>query len=214
MILLIKNKRNSLGINIYRELKQKIVTNEIIQGTLFYEVDISDQFNVSRTPVREAFRMLEAEGLLTITPRRGIQVTQISRENLLDAYEARIWIECSAVYKAATQITNKLLTHLEDILEKTPRNPVTHEDSVKFEKHNSMFHNLIVHSAGNLFANNFLEQIKMVTQRATYFVQPVRYQQSWAEHKELLDALKIHDAEKAERLTRYHIEKARDRLLG
>lgn len=207
-------KNNTLGTKIYEDLKRSIITNEIMQGTLLSEVEISEHYGVSRTPVREVFRLLELEGLTTVIPRKGVQVTQISRDNLTDAYEARLWIECSMVAKAATKITEDVLIKLDQILEKMPENPNTHEKTVEFSKYNIKFHDLIVHSAANKYAEIFLKQIRIITQRAAYFVQPLRYQQSWAEHKELLIALKNHDPEKSEELIRNHIEKARDRILG
>lgn len=209
-----KDKDNSLVTRIYKDLKQLIVTNKIMQGTLLSEVETSERYSVSRSPVREVFRLLESEGLLTFIPRKGVQVTQISHEDLADAYEVRLWIECLLVAKAATRITEDVLDQLEQILEKMPKNPNTHEEIVNFAKYNIKFHDLIVHSAANKYAEIFLKQIKIVTQRAVYFVQHSRYQQSWAEHKELLIALKNHDAEKSEKLIRHHIERARDRVLG
>lgn len=185
-----------------------------MQGSLLAELEISERYDVSRTPVREVFRLLESEGLITVIPRKGVQVTQISRNNLTDAYEARLWIECSMVAKAATKITEDVLIKLDQILEKMPENPNTHEETLEFSKYNIKFHDLIVHSAANEYAENFLKQIRIVTQRAAYFVNPLRYQQSWAEHKEILIALKNHDPEKSEKLIKYHIKKARDRILG
>lgn len=185
-----------------------------MQGTLLPEVEIGERYGVSRSPVREVFRLLESEGLLTVIPRKGVQVTQISREDLADAYEVRLWIECLLVSKAATRITEDVLNQLEQILEKTPKNPNTHEEIVNFAKYNIKFHDLIVHSAENKYAEIFLKQIKIVTQRAVYFVQYSRYQQSWTEHKELLIALKNHDPKKSKKLIRHHIKKARDRVLG
>ena len=209
-----KNKDNSLVTKIYKDLKQLIVSNKVMQGTLLSEVEISERYGVSRSPVREVFRLLESEELLTFIPRKGVQVTQISRDDLRDAYEVRMWIECLMVAKAATKITEDVLNKLERILEKMPKSPNTHEEIVDFANYNIKFHDLIIHSAENKYAENFLKQIKIVTRRAAYFVQPSRYQQSWAEHKELLTALKNHDPKKSEKLIRHHIEKARDRVLG
>ena len=204
----------SLTMTVYENLKQSITTMELMPGTILYELDTSKRFGVSRTPVREAFRMLEAERLVTIIPRRGAQVTQISRESLADAYEARLWVECAAVAKAATRVNNETLAQLEEILARTPKDPVTHKDALAFEECDLIFHDIIIRCADNSYVTEYVSQLRSTIQRAAYFVPPGRYQRSWQEHREILDALRDRDSDKAVLVTTRHIQSARSRMLG
>ena len=72
---------------VYEELKMQILTGKIIPGTRMMEVELADDMGVSRTPIREAIRQLEKEGLVTIEPRRGAYASQISVKDMVDILE-------------------------------------------------------------------------------------------------------------------------------
>ena len=89
---------------VYEELKMQILTGKIIPGTRMMEVELADDMGVSRTPIREAIRQLEKEGLVTIEPRRGAYASQISVKDMVDILEVRQNLEGLAAFFAAQGI--------------------------------------------------------------------------------------------------------------
>ena len=92
---------------VYEELKRQILVGEIAPGTRMMEVDLADEMGVSRTPVREAIRKLEKEGLVTIEPRRGAYASDISIKDMLDVLEVRQTLEGMAASLAARKVTEE-----------------------------------------------------------------------------------------------------------
>ncbi|MEE0182286.1 MAG: GntR family transcriptional regulator, partial [Anaerovoracaceae bacterium] len=86
---------------VYEELKMQILTGKIVPGTRMMEVELADDMGVSRTPIREAIRQLEKEGLVTIEPRRGAYASQISVKDMVDILEVRQNLEGLAAFFAA-----------------------------------------------------------------------------------------------------------------
>ena len=94
---------------VYEELKRQIMVGEIAPGTRMMEVELADEMGVSRTPVREAIRKLEKEGLVTIEPRRGAYASDISAKEMVDVLEVRQDLEGMAAGLAAQKITEAAL---------------------------------------------------------------------------------------------------------
>ena len=92
---------------VYEELKRQIVVGEIAPGTRMMEVELADEMGVSRTPVREAIRKLEKEGLVSIEPRRGAYASDISIKEMVDVLEVRQDLEGMAAGLAAVKVTEE-----------------------------------------------------------------------------------------------------------
>ena len=90
---------------VYEELKMQILTGKIVPGTRLMEVELAADMGVSRTPIREAIRKLEKEGLVTIEPRRGAYASQISVKDMVDILEVRQDMEGLAAYFASSRMT-------------------------------------------------------------------------------------------------------------
>ena len=90
---------------VYEELKRQIMIGEIPPGTRMMEVELADDMGVSRTPIREAIRKLEKEGLVSIEPRRGAYASDISVKDMVDVLEVREFLEGMAAGLAAKKIT-------------------------------------------------------------------------------------------------------------
>lgn len=88
---------------VYEELKRQILVGEIPPGTRMMEVELADEMGVSRTPIREAIRKLEKEGLVTIEPRRGAYASDISIKDMLDVLEVRQDLEGMAAALAGAK---------------------------------------------------------------------------------------------------------------
>ncbi len=83
---------------VYEELKMQILKGQIVPGTRMMEVEMAEEMGVSRTPIREAIRKLEKEGLVTIEPRKGAYASQISTKDMVDILEVRQNMEGLAAY--------------------------------------------------------------------------------------------------------------------
>ena len=92
---------------VYEELKRQIMIGEIPPGTRMMEVELADDMGVSRTPIREAIRKLEKEGLVSIEPRRGAYASDVSIKDMVDVLEVREFLEGMAAGLAAKKITEE-----------------------------------------------------------------------------------------------------------
>lgn len=206
--------RMTLTEDVYNRLKDKIVTFQLAPGTPLHEVAIAEELQVSRTPVREALRILEAEGLVDIEPRRGARVAVISRQLIMDAYQAREWVEPIAAAQAALHIDKVTLAQLEEAVSEMPADPRTHEQASIALEADRQFHDLISLACGNQLIQTLLKDARAITQRAAYFVPPGRFQQSREEHHAIYEAIRDGDSEVAEEMMREHIVHARNRMVG
>ena len=109
---------------VYEELKMQILKGSIIPGTRMMEVELAEEMGVSRTPIREAIRKLEKEGLVTIEPRRGAYASMISTEDMVEILEVRQDLEGLAAYFAADRMT-------EDKMEELRKESDSYNDAVK-----------------------------------------------------------------------------------
>jgi len=103
---------------VYEELKTQILTGKIIPGTRLMEIELAENMGVSRTPIREAIRKLEKEGLVIIEPRKGAYASQISTEDMVAILEVRQNMEGLAAHFAAARINSDELENLRDVFEK------------------------------------------------------------------------------------------------
>jgi DNA-binding GntR family transcriptional regulator len=191
-----------------------IVSSELLPGTPLQEVELSERLEVSRTPLREALRTLESEGLVEIQPRHGARVAQLSRHDIANAYEARGWVEPPAVRKATQLIDSETLVELEATVESFPEEPQTHEEASAALKLDLRFHELIIQVIDNRLITNLINEARTITTRAAYFVPPGRYYRSREEHRAILNALAQGNGELAEEHMRTHLREARNRMLG
>ena len=97
---------------VYEELKMQILKGSIIPGTRMMEVELAEEMGVSRTPIREAIRKLEKEGLVTIEPRRGAYASMISTEDMVEILEVRQDLEGLAAFFAADRMTESQMSEL------------------------------------------------------------------------------------------------------
>ena len=104
----------TLRERVHDHLKQGILANRYAPGTVLLEVPLSEELGVSRGPIREALRSLEAEGLVSITPRRGAVVTSLTRRDFLDAYQVREALETLGMRLAIPRLSDDVLDALDE----------------------------------------------------------------------------------------------------
>ena len=194
---------------IHSRLKEQIVTFRLKPGESLQEVRLASTFAVSRTPIREALRMLSREGLVEIRPRQGAFVAALSVTDVLDAYEVRFQLEPAATRKAARAPTPEVLAKMNALVESCVDRPVSFGDVLAAERADVAFHDLILVQAGNLLIQKMVQEVRLRIQRLAFYVPPQRYRQSHDEHRAIIRALRERNGDEAEARMREHIQLAR-----
>lgn len=192
---------------IYRFLRQDIVTCVIHPGSLLSEKEVSSRFNVSRQPVREAFIKLAEAGLVQILPQRGTFVRKISAQRVADGRFIREAVEIAVVRRAATEAAPAALMALEHNLQLQKMVAQRH-DMQAFLLLDDEFHLLIAQSINCELAWETVENIKATMDRVRFLtLSKVSPPESLIEqHEEILRMLRNKDADGAEQAMRQHLQ--------
>ena len=188
-------------------LREDILAGRLEPGTELSEVALAREFGTSRGPLREALGRLAAEGLVSVTPRRGAVVTQLSRQEFIDAYQVREALETLAVRLAVPLMSDAEVAHLRELCELMARAAAGGEVRLFFDTNNS-FHEAVVRGS----RNRKLHEVHrlLVGQMAPYLPRSLELRgnlgQSVAEHAAILAAIEARDAERAAQLLAEHIE--------
>lgn len=200
---------NAIPVNqqIYKVLRTSIVECSIPPGTLLSEKEISEQFHVSRQPVREAFIKLAENGLVRVLPQRGTFVCKISEKRVVDGRFLREAIECRIIRKAAQMVTPEQLLSLEHTLKRQAL-AAESQRSAEFLMLDDEFHQQLTVIADCPLAWDTIENIKAVMDRVRFLtlleVSPPK--EMIQQHYQIFEALKQHDADAAEAAMVNHLE--------
>ncbi len=200
---------------VYEELKRQILVGEISPGTRMMEVELADVMGVSRTPVREAIRKLEKEGLVSIEPRKGAYASNISIKDMVDVLEVRQGLEEMASMLAAGRITETQKEELLTILSNY-RKAVEAANIEEIIKYDEDFHSKIISISGN----KTLEQVFSTVQelalrfRYIYYDDFNRYENMPREHQMIEEAIMSGDAEKARIAAGEHVYRLKEFILS
>lgn len=200
---------------VYEELKMQILTGAIIPGTRMMEVELAKEIGVSRTPIREAIRKLEKEGLVTIEPRRGAYASQISTEDMIDILEVRQDMEGLAAFFAASRMTPEQLQNLKEISE-LYNEAVKAGEMEEMIKHDTRFHRIIVESCNNKILVKMIEQLQELVLRFRYIYYDdfKRAENMPDEHYEILHAIETGDADAARYAADIHIDRLKQLVIN
>jgi DNA-binding GntR family transcriptional regulator len=173
------------------------------------EIAISERLGVSRTPVREAIRRLEQEGLVDMYPRRGAQVKGITEKALADALEARKTLETFTVNAACSRITKKQLEKLKAANEEFKGTIREKEkEAAKIASSDEKFHNIIIEAAGNRKIEETLFNLKeqLFRYRYAYLASSTDHMHLAQEHDMLIEAIEKADSDLAVEIIKLHID--------
>jgi len=200
---------------VYEELKMEILTGKIKPGTRMMEVELAEEMGVSRTPIREAIRKLEKEGLVVIEPRRGAYASQISTKDMVDILEVRQDMEGLAAYFAATRMSEGQKRKLMETSE-AYNNAVAGGNMSEMISNDTRFHHIIVESCGNKILQQMVEQLQELVLRFRYIYYDNfrRGENMPEEHKRIYDAINKGDAEAARRAADVHIERLKEMVIS
>ena len=191
---------------VFNTLRQAIITGEFAPGERLMEISLANRLGVSRTPVREAIRKLELEGLVIMIPRKGAQVARITEKNLRDVIEIRTVLEEFAAVLACEGIDQAGLHDLRQAHEDFIRS-VENGDILDIVDKDETFHDTIFRATNNdrliSIINNLREQFYRYRME---YVKDIRQRSNLVEeHRELLDAISSRDSIKAKELMKTHL---------
>lgn len=192
-------------------IRDRISDGTYPPGTRLVERDLAADFDVSRLPVREALRMLDTEGFVEMLATRGVIVRQLSRTDVEELFDVREALETTAFRKAAQRATTADVRGLEALARKADHAIATGDRDTVYAC-NVEFHDIVPAIARNTILVQLLEPIEGRLHWIN--LQNDEPEVLWAEHRIMLEALVIGDADRAQQLAYEHIEVNRTRVLG
>ena len=197
---------HSLGQRVFHRIREDILSGKYKKNEELKEKTIGEELGVSRTPVREALRKLELEGLVTIIPNKGAYVVGFSVEDIQDNYEICSVLGGLCARRAAAHVTKEQLEELEGILFLTDFHAQKGHTEQLVEL-DTRFHEILYEAGASKVLehalrdyHHYLERVRKVTLAAEK-----RSVESNNEHKQILEALKEHNAKKAEEYANQHM---------
>lgn len=191
---------------IFDTLREAIITGELKPGERLMEVKLAEKMGVSRTPVREAIRMLELEGLVDMLPRKGAHVAELSAKDIMDVLEVRASMDSLATRLAAERITDEEIKELRQIQVQFA-NYVEKNNLQGSIKKDVEFHELIYRASRNdrllQIANNLREQVQRF--RVIYLKDYSSPKNLIKEHEDICDAISSRNLDMAQKYAQIHI---------
>ncbi len=191
---------------VFNTLRKAILRGELKPGERLMEIALANRLGVSRTPVREAIRMLEQEGLVIMIPRKGAQVAQITMKDLNDVLEVRLGLEELAMQFACKRITQEEIGEMKQALEEIERLQEA-EDVTALAEADVAFHDIIYKATDNKRLNQIINNVReqMYRYRVEYLKDSRTRGTLLKEHREIYEAVVGRDEERAKACIRCHI---------
>ena len=199
---------------VFNTLRQAILKGELKPGERLMEIALADRLGVSRTPIREAMRKLELEGLVVMIPRRGAQVANITEKDLNDVLEVRIALENMATEKACTRMTEEEMGKLW-LAAKEFERMISDGNLVRLAEADVAFHEIIYRASDNKRLNQVLNNLReqMYRYRVEYLKEEETRNLLVKEHEELTRAIRARDVAKAQEISFQHLENQRKAII-
>ncbi len=180
-------------------LRQRIFRRELEPGSWIDELKIAEEYGISRTPLREALKVLAAEGLVTMKVRRGAYVTEVSEKDMADVYHLLGLLESDAASTVASRATPAQLQELRGLHEELERAAAGTPDRERFFEINEHFHMRLLEIADNRWRSQMVTDLRKVMKlnRHHSLFKSGRIEESLAEHRAIVAALQAHDADGA-----------------
>ncbi len=197
--------------NSYAEIAHEKIILLIKEGILkpgqrVMETDIAKRTNLSRTPVREALKKLEAEEIIIHQAKIGAVIKKFNHQDVIELYEVRIMLEKMAAKLAAQHATMSEI----DLLKKYNNKIVDAEEQEKAASYNSQFHQIIIQSTRNRYLQKAWEQLtkSIILLGPTTLYSETRYQEAYYQHHDIIKAIENKDAEHAMVMAEDHMNRS------
>lgn len=206
MKLISEVKKNTVYDYLYNAIRK----GEIKAGDTLTERDLAERLGVSRTPIREAIRKLEEQGVVIHEPHKGAKVITLSVEKAAELYEVRELLEGLAARKLAKIHTAEMMDELTAYIEKAEKSALE-DDIEKLSDINSAFHLALARLSGNIYLEVIMNMLQtqislLMTTSLSYSGRPL---ENIEEHKRILEAIKSGDGNFAESTAKYHVRQAK-----
>ena len=199
---------------VFNTLRQAILIGELKPGERLMELHLADKLGVSRTPVREAIRRLELEGLVTMIPRKGAEVAQITEKSMSDVLEVRRTLDALCAELACDRITPESLAALKKACDHFEQCVGTH-DAKKIAQADVSLHDIIVEATGNQrliqMVHNLSEQ--MYRYRFEYIKDSSQHDTLVKEHRIIYQSIVDKDKDTAAAAARLHIDNQKKAII-
>ncbi len=192
--------------DVAERLRAQIFAHELAPGSWLDEQSLAQQFGISRTPMREAIKVLASEGLVTTKMNRGAYVTEVDKRDLEQIFTVLSLLEGQAAKETASKATEEELNLLDDLHHRLEK-AAADRDVEQFFEINVKFHELIQDIASNAWMNGVIADLRKVLklQRRDSLTRTGRLQNSLLEHREILQAILKRDPTAAEAAMRKHL---------
>jgi DNA-binding GntR family transcriptional regulator len=191
---------------VVNRIREKIYAYELSPGDWIDEQRLAEELGISRTPVREGLKLLAAEGLVTVKPRRGSYVTKLTDDDVDQIFALMARLEGWCAFEAASRIDDDSLRNLEQLHETLEVHAAAH-DAGRYHENNVEFHAAIQRLSGNRWLANVVAELRIVMRlaRVQTLRYPGRFESSIDEHRDLMAALRARDPARAETTMRDHL---------
>ena len=197
---------------IYAALFDRIIAGEYCEGARLKESAIAEEFQVSRTPIREVFRMLEQDRLVQIVPKKGVIVFPFTADEVEDIYEIRVSLELSALRTCVPVLSLQRLIEIRNKVQETAQS----DSAANHTQADGILHQYIIESSRRRRLISMLDSLARLTQRFRElgFEDLGVREQATKEHLALIDALCARDLEKSCDILARHIQSSKLRVLN
>jgi DNA-binding GntR family transcriptional regulator len=204
----------SLRQKIYKSIRDDITYGKLFPGERLVESQLAEKFNASRSPIREAIRQLEGDGLIRVNQKKGITVSRLSIKEIVEIYKLRWLLEGYAARLSAEQVTKAQILYLRNLHEKLKVAGET-SDVPTWIHNNILFHDFFSENCGNGNLHQILVNLKRRVYLYHYMIvsTPGNFKFYIDHHEEILKACKKNDGEMAEKYMKLHVESIKQVLL-
>jgi len=206
-------RRTTLHEEIAGHLRQMIFMGELEDSTRVPEKQLCDRFQISRTPLREALKVLASEGLITLLPNRGARVTKLTPADIDEVFPVMGALEAVAGEMAATHISEEGIAEIRALHYQMALHHTRHERLEYFDL-NQKIHKCILEAAGNPTLNQIYNSLSGRIRRARYIanISQDRWDQAMREHEKILDCLTARDGKRLGELLKTHLLNKREAI--
>ena len=199
-------KKVTYHVQVAEMLRDMIMTGKLAEGDKVNEGELCETMGISKTPLREALRVLSVEGLIRLVPNRGAFVTKPTFEEIAEMFDVMSLLEGHCARAACEKMTPKDFTRLEKLHAKLEDN-FEQRDQEEYIRINNRYHSLVQEIAGNRALNQIVDGLrkKILLYRFQSLNLPARFECSIREHRNLLDAFRKRDQSRAESVMRDHL---------
>ena len=191
----------------YERLRESILSGQMAPGEIYNEMSLAKEMGVSRTPVREALLELSSQGLVTFLPRKGVQVNYFTERDVEEVYEIRNAIELAIVEKVARNAAAYSFSKVEKALSENAK-AAEKQDAQTFLRADRALHHELAALCGNrrmmVIISNLRDIIHLMSVEA--LTKPHRLEEVPAEHRQVVEAIRAGEVDKAIEAMRYHME--------